>query len=235
MEATSPTQYDDADMNWAHEGDYNSPVRTWMREYVEPIIEEVKPLSVLDVGSGTGWLARTVFEHGATTYVGIDPSERNCREASATYPQGRFVVSGIEDYQTDLKFDLIACLMATEHIDDLAATFRKWHGMLNPNALLLIVAAGKQAFTMERFGYHIEIQDEGDETVVRTLRSSYPSTTDIIRDVKRFNEIATNEDFILRSNTPMFATEPFVKARPHYQIYFKIPLFQLLEYEPQNL
>lgn len=233
-EATNPAQYDVMDTDWHIEGAYDSPVRTWIREYLQPVLAYVEPKRVLDIGCGTGWLARTVLEQGAETYVGVDPAAANIDFARQSHPGGRFVHSTAEAFTTDETFDLVSCIMATEHIDNLDQEFARWRQFLNDDGHLLIIAASMGWFTRQRFDYTLTVEGSDDEKVVRASRPDLPSTTDVVRSLARFNHLASKHGFLTKRHMPMKPTRTLTKARPKYAQYRQVPLFQLLLYKKMS-
>jgi SAM-dependent methyltransferase len=95
-------------------------------------------LRMLDVGGGSGWLLSTlkkVSPRAAETHE-IDINERARAEAEAA---GHVFRCGrVEDFQSDVKFDLILLLNLIEHVADPAAILRRMQGLLSPDGLILI-------------------------------------------------------------------------------------------------
>lgn len=69
---------------------------------IEPWVKELAPKSVIDVGCGEGqWSDKFDIE-----YLGIDISRKLIKEAQAKHPDKKFVVSSLEEFQADKKYDL---------------------------------------------------------------------------------------------------------------------------------
>jgi trans-aconitate 2-methyltransferase len=75
---------------------------------------------VLDLGCGTGHLARSISEITAGRVVGIDPSSGMVAEARANYSSERvsFEVAAAEDLLTASEFDVIFCNSALQWFRD---------------------------------------------------------------------------------------------------------------------
>ncbi|HZP55525.1 MAG TPA: methyltransferase domain-containing protein [Candidatus Saccharimonadales bacterium] len=230
--ATSPAQYDGPDVKWIPEGDTDSSSRVFIKEYLEPVLGDLSGQDVLDVGCGTGWLSAVVEARDAITYTGVDPSKHNIEAARRFHPKANFVNSRIEDFGSEQPFDLIACVMASEHIDDLRGAFSNWRQILTPDGRVLIVAADINTFTMTRFDYELEIDRVSeDEAVVFTRRPSLKvDIADIIRSVPLFKRTAQAEGLQLVKTIPMIPTDLFLRLAPRYQEYPNDPVFQLMEF-----
>lgn len=229
-QAIAPDQYDNPAMNWAAEGGADTPVRRFMCEYIEPVLASVTPNRLLDVGCGTAWLSQIAETYGAQRYVGIDPSITNVNHAHQLYPDVGVWQSSTETFVAEEKFDLITCIMATEHIDSLDTAFYKWKGLLDDEGKILVIAGNTEAFSVPKFDYTLRVEPiDENEFVVETIRPSSPaSTTDIIRSVGKFAASATLSGLAMLQNIPMPATESFIAASPKYELFRNKPIFQLM-------
>ena len=95
---------------------------------------------VLDVGCGTGRLARCLRAAGAGRVVGLDYTEAAIKSARAeTDDEGvQYVCADAFDYSDDNKFDVITSLGTMEHMDDPAAFFKHLRGLLVPDGVLIL-------------------------------------------------------------------------------------------------
>ncbi len=76
---------------------------------------------VVDVGCGTGRLARLLYERGERDYLGIDFSAARIKEARSYAPQLRFEVGDVNDETVRRRFHdfgRFAILETLEHIED---------------------------------------------------------------------------------------------------------------------
>jgi 2-polyprenyl-3-methyl-5-hydroxy-6-metoxy-1,4-benzoquinol methylase len=227
-QATDPHQYDE--MDWVAEGDGHAPSRIFIREYIDAILDQLQPRSVLDIGCGTAWLSEVVASMGATHYVGMDPCRNSITFAREHYPDAEVHCARFEDFHTPETFDLAVCILATEHLDNLGSAFRQCRTLLPKGGALLIVTGDFEATLRPRFDYKLVIERESDdEAVAKIIRPSDPvSTTDIVRTTKRFKQMAANAGFTLQREMPMPATASYIAVRPKYEFYRDKAVFQLL-------
>ena len=236
-QATAPDQYDNPEMDWAAEGGLDTPIRQFMREYLEPALAAIAPSRVLDVGCGTAWLSQVVNKYGTRRYLGIDPSVVNVEYARQHYPEVDVRRAGTETFVSNEKFDLITCIMATEHIDSLDAAFYKWKGLLDDDGRVLVVAGDMDAFGPPRFDYKVHVEPvDTDEFVVETIRPNSPTnTTDIIRSVGKFAAAGALCGLVLQKHIPMPASEGLIAAAPKYELFREKPLFQLMIFGSEHV
>jgi 2-polyprenyl-3-methyl-5-hydroxy-6-metoxy-1,4-benzoquinol methylase len=227
-QATDPHQYDE--MDWLAEGDGQAPSRIFIREYIDAILDQLQPRSVLDIGCGGAWLSEVAASMGATRYVGMDPCRNSIAFAQEHYPDAEVHCARFEDFRTTETFDLAVCILATEHLDDLGKAFHRCRTLLRKDGTLLIVTGDFEATLRPRFDYQLVIEREGaDEAVAKIIRPSDPvSTTDIVRTTKRFKQVAADAGFVLQQEMPMPATASYIAVRPKYEFYRDKAVFQLL-------
>jgi SAM-dependent methyltransferase len=117
-------------------------------------------LRVLDVGGGAGWQLNTVRASDPriahTHIVDLDPgAARLAREHGHEYFCGR-----IEDFETNLKFDLVLMLNLIEHVADPGRVLAKMRALLPAHGVLLIKTPNYDALDARIFkdsswaGYH---------------------------------------------------------------------------------
>lgn len=227
--ATDPTQYDNVGTDWLEEGGKDTPWRLFFKEILISSLADLKGQSVLDIGCGTGWMSEFVTSLGAKDYLGIEPSKTNFETAKSTHQNTRFINLPFEKFDTNQTFDLITCLMASEHLNNLEAAFVKWHRLLGPRGRLIIIAGDFVAFTMQKFDYQVEVENiSNNEIVVHTKRPNSVDTVDIIRAPETFLSAAKAAGFTERTVTPLPASENLIKQVPKYKIFRHKPIFQLL-------
>lgn len=98
---------------------------------------------VLDVGCGEqlyrDQLAPLVSA-GTVHYTGLDPDEPSIARIRAALPQGRFFLTGIEDFHDDpASYDHVVCLRSLNHVFDVDAALARMTLLLKPGGRLLIV------------------------------------------------------------------------------------------------
>lgn len=97
----------------------------WKKKYWQDLldqcgIEKDKELRVLDAGCGPSGMFMMFAENDC---VAFDPLIQEYEElphfSSKDYPHVNFVKAGLEDFQTQKKFDLIFCMNAINHVRDI--------------------------------------------------------------------------------------------------------------------
>ena len=105
------------------EPDYQRRVAAFVREQLPP-----PPAGLLEVGCGSGELARELAEAGYEV-VAIDPEA----------PSGRiFRAVKLEDFDGAGPFDAVVASLSLHHIEDLGAAVDKIAGLLEPGGLLVL-------------------------------------------------------------------------------------------------
>lgn len=113
-----------------------------------------KSLNVLDIGGGAGWqlnILRTIEPRIAKTYlVDLDPhAEKLARQNGHEYFCG-----GIEDYETNIKFDFVLLLNLIEHVRDPAKVLIKLRSMLATDGMAIIKTPNYDALDARLFRHH---------------------------------------------------------------------------------
>jgi 2-polyprenyl-3-methyl-5-hydroxy-6-metoxy-1,4-benzoquinol methylase len=111
---------------------------TWIANYVAGLRGRV-----LDVGCGEqlyrdalGPLVRS----GTVQYTGLDPDEPSLAVIRAALPEGRFHLTGIEDYRDQpASYDHVLCLRSLNHVRDVDEALARMASLLKPGGQLLIV------------------------------------------------------------------------------------------------
>jgi predicted RNA methylase len=69
--------------------------------------------SVLDIGTGTGWLVDRANRVGARSVVGIEPSEVNVAIGARLYPGTSLLNVSFEEFEPELRegFDTVVSVM----------------------------------------------------------------------------------------------------------------------------
>lgn len=101
---------------------------------------EVKGLSVLDAGCGTGYLSAKLRDRGALG-TSIDLSERMIAIARADHPDVDFRVDSCSELATidDAHFDLVIANYVLMDTPDLGATMKAFHRVLKPGSAAVLV------------------------------------------------------------------------------------------------
>jgi len=88
---------------------------------VKDILRDLKPLKILEVGAGEGFMAQLVYEFYSekADVFGIDISANIIEQAQKKYPDIKFSAQSIYDLDFDAKsFDLVVAFEVLEHLDD---------------------------------------------------------------------------------------------------------------------
>jgi 2-polyprenyl-3-methyl-5-hydroxy-6-metoxy-1,4-benzoquinol methylase len=101
---------------------------------------------ILDVGSGTGYLLRTVKAFAPNTeLVGFDPSPKSETLAPMLCPTAKFKLELV--WESEGPFDVVFCTQVLEHLVDPDSLLHKLYGVLNPGgSLVLTVPDGRYNF-----------------------------------------------------------------------------------------
>ena len=136
---------------------------------------------VLDVGIGTGTLAKRLYDEGYTIY-GLDFSQSMLREAEKKMPEAVLVQAdfseGLPDAWREESFDYIVCTYAIHHLDAARQIelIRHWMEYLPFDGKILL---GDVAFSTweEREACRKKSGDEWDEEEI------YPVAQDVKREI----------------------------------------------------
>ena len=101
---------------------------------------DVRGLSVLDAGCGTGYLSRKFRDRGALV-TGVDFAERMIEIARADHPGIDFRVDSCTELATceDQQFDLVVTNYVLMDTPDLGATVRAFARVLKPGGVAVLV------------------------------------------------------------------------------------------------
>lgn len=78
------------------------------------------PISILDLGCGTGNFAQVLHDEGYRDYLGIDFSEACIQQAKEKIPEFEFMVADLYDSETQKifdKYDVFICIETLEHLE----------------------------------------------------------------------------------------------------------------------
>jgi len=123
---------------------YDSSIEQLVPDYqafnalIPRVIEN--PMTVLDIGCGTGNTANSVLQaHPGARVTCVDPSSAMIEIARAKLgSQVTFIESAIETFQTDVKFDAVTSVMVMHNVQTKAerkAVYGKIHSALNEGGI----------------------------------------------------------------------------------------------------
>ena len=101
---------------------------------------DVRGLSVLDAGCGTGYLSRKLHDRGAQV-TGVDFSQRMIEIARANHPQIDFHVDSCTELRTcrDEQFDMVVANYVLMDVSDLEAAMQAFSRVLKPGGAAVLV------------------------------------------------------------------------------------------------
>jgi len=96
---------------------------------------------VLEIGVGTGRLARRVLDMGCRTFTGLDTSAKTlerARENLAAYPNVRLVLGDVEEFRFCERFDVAYSVLTFMHIERKRAALANIVEALRPHGILVL-------------------------------------------------------------------------------------------------
>ncbi|NLM06161.1 MAG: methyltransferase domain-containing protein [Tissierellia bacterium] len=118
------------------------PTRREVSKIIIPLLDERPELKILDIGCGTGQILNEVSStHPMVDYLGIDVAN-NMIELAKENNKGaniKFIVSSIEDFKSDGKFDIILCTHAFPYFPNKEEMLKKMANLCNEKGELIIV------------------------------------------------------------------------------------------------
>lgn len=118
------------------------PTRREVSKIIVPLLKENPELKWLDIGCGTGQLISIISkDFPDINYLGMDVAKNMVENASkaTTGKNIRFVVTPIEEFNTDEKYDIITCMHAFPYFPDKPGVIRKFASLLSDNGQIIIV------------------------------------------------------------------------------------------------
>jgi SAM-dependent methyltransferase len=153
------------------------------------LLSNEQPITVIDVGCGTGWFANTVALHHHLPIVGIDLSERALQRARETS-----TILGIQEFATFRRrdlfdtdhfgiFDLVNCLGVLHHTYDFRKAFSRVAGLVAEEGFLhlgLYHKYGREPFldSFKGFRAHVEADSLMEEKAFTLFREMNPTISD---------------------------------------------------------
>ncbi len=106
--------------------------------------------SLLDIGTGKGYLLETARTLGIREVYGLEISNYASRIAQKKFP-GRIFHTTIQKLQTKKRFDIITLTDLVEHLSTIKKDFEKIHSLLRPGGIILITTPDTDSFTRKLY------------------------------------------------------------------------------------
>lgn len=226
--ASDPKQYDLGEVSWDQEGSKSNYFRRLFLEAINSFLGDVKSKTILDVGSGSGWLVSELDSRGANV-LGIDPSATNLATANTTYPTLNFEAVALEEFEHKKQFDVIICIMVFEHILDIETAFEKISKLLSSNGRLFVITGDFNKFVKPRFGYTVEREIIEDEIVA--TKTNYGERMGVLYDINRtpnkYVETALNHNLKLAIYKPIQPPQWLLEEQTKYMQFSGNSIFHL--------
>lgn len=224
--AIDPKQYD-LELDWCKMTE-ESPSRRHHKEFLEKEIGNLKGKSVIDIGSGTGYLSKMLKEKGARDLYGVEPSEKNVQVSRKYFPDLEVQRGTLQTLKVNRKFDIALAVLVFEHLEDPKKGLKKISRLLKKDGLLYLMVGDKDYLCKDRFGYKIQKEDLGNGMIVVSTTRSKGTMSDIVRPLEMYKEAASWAGFNLIKHIPMPPTKDYLNADPKYVAFKDKPLFHLL-------
>lgn len=132
---SSPEANEDENMRWL---EIKAEIKT---------LTNGKPISILEIGCGRGWLCQKMVEYGSV--IGIDPVEPVIKYAKKLFPKIEFYPlipnTFIKQFPTK-QFDLIVSTEVLEHIDNKNAFMTDVNNLLKTNGTIILTTPRAEHF-----------------------------------------------------------------------------------------
>ena len=128
-----------------------TPPRIYMNRFLIEELERIlsnKEISVLDIGCGSGYIRKMLYELGyRINYTGLDVSQHKDFEKYKQYSsRSKFIKSKIEDFKTEKKFDLVFSMCALEHIENDKLAVNKSRQLMKEGGTQIHIVPSKYSF-----------------------------------------------------------------------------------------
>ncbi len=231
-QATDPQQYDLEALYWTEMGAKDSPTRQFFKEYLN---QELNPAGkdILDIGSGTGWLLEELRENRAQSVTGIEPSESNVALAKKVYPQTTTLLSSLEDFKSDKKYDIVTSVMVMVHVADVEAAMKKIASLLKFSGELHILVPPYEYTKTPRFNYEIKVEQLNEDEYVAVITRSIGTIVDVIRKTSVYQKAGARSGLKLKKVIEMKPTKSFLQREPKYEQFKDVAIGEYLVFTKQ--
>lgn len=229
--ATSPKQYDLADLQWEKEANLDSPRTFFFYEYLKNYIPKWSGKRVFEIGSGSGWLLRIAQEAGATKVSGIEPSNKGVSLAREKYPEIGIEQTSFEDFEPkDSEYDVVVSVMVFSHIKNVTEAFQKVRQLLAPGGELIVVIPDFEYFRLQRKDYKITVEAIDEEQYIAEITRPSGTIADIVRTNSYYITRAKEVGFNLVEEVAMKPTEEYLSRSPKFALSKDLAMSQLLRF-----
>lgn len=119
------------------EGEQSVPSLREAQYVHEALAGQTRPLQILEVGCGTGWMCHELTRHG--TVLGVDLSHDVLERAKVRYPDASFVAGDFATMELpQASFDVIVTLETLSHVADQPGFVDRIATLLVPGGRLLM-------------------------------------------------------------------------------------------------
>lgn len=214
--AKNPRQYDEQDIDWDEEASSGRLVFFW--SYLRPYAGNWRGKNVLEIGSGSGWLANEALHAGAKSVTAVEPSIKNVELSRKAFPEVRVMTSSFEDFDNvGQLYDCIMSIMSISHIGDLTAMFKKVRSLLSEDGEFIVVLPDYTYFQTPRHGYKLEKQQLSDQEYAISVTRPTGTISDIVRMRSVYAKEGSDAGLDLIEAVPMKPVQSQIDMQPKFQ------------------
>lgn len=116
---------------------YNHVIQPWVLKQLNTFSQHSD--SVLDIGSGCGFLTHAIYRSGWKNIVGVDISERSVEYSRKKYPDIEFIHQDIYNIPNTKQFDVCIAVMVVNNIPNADLFFEKVSGCMRVSGKIILV------------------------------------------------------------------------------------------------
>lgn len=215
--ATDPKQYDFDDLNYDGHT-INKPIRKFFFDYLSRYKQLWQNASILDIGTGSGWLLDALLKNGAKEVEGIEPSIKNISVSKELFPKIKIYNKSLEDFQPNKKYDIVIGVMSFSHIADLESTFKKIKKMLKTTGELQLIIPNYDYFRKKKpYREILKIEEMNPEEYILLQKRHFGTIADIIRKPEVYEKNAIQEGFKCLESVQLQPNQELISKEPRYE------------------
>jgi hypothetical protein len=132
--------------------------------------DEIKNLTVLDLGSQTGWLGKYCIENGAKEYIGVEIDKLWVDRSRESFPDLTFIQEDLEDYISNCVneskfFDIVVITRTLEGVHNLITLLQNLSKITNLVVIETGVPINNAAFELLEILKSTELSDEQQQLI----------------------------------------------------------------------